>query len=122
MISWREKDFNTERRYRISVRIVKYTFSNMLYKKWNKGTIQYNSMNERQPESLLESKMKETAYTEEAYTLPDQRAQYSAILRLPGKSSHEVKISTLSPAGDYIGSTSIFVEESDAFARGKNVY
>ena len=122
MISWREKDFNTERRYRISVRIVKYTFSSMLYKKWNKGTIQYNSMNERQPESSLESKMKEMAYTEEAYTLLGQWHQYSAILRLPEKSSYEVKISTLSPASDYIGSTSIFVEESDAFARGKNVY
>ena len=67
MISWREKDFNTERRYRISVRIVKYTLSSMLYKKWNKGTIQYNKMNERQPESLLESKMKEMAYNEGLY-------------------------------------------------------
>lgn len=119
MVSWREKDLNTERRYRISVRIVIYTFTRMLYKKWNKGTIQYNNVNGRQSESWLESKIKEMAYAEEAYTLPGLRAQYSAVLRLPDKSSYEVKISTLSSAGDYIGSTSIFLEASDAFVPGK---
>ena len=76
-------------------------------------------MNGRQSESWLESKIKEMSDTEETYTLPGLRAQYSAILRLPEKSSHEVKISTFSSAGDYIGSTSIFLEASDIFASGK---
>lgn len=111
MISWIEKDENIkERRYLMSVRNVNYRLTSIGYSKWRKASIKYTDMNGDQSASWLGSNLSK---------VPKSHKEMVYMLRLPAKSSYEVKVTILSTAGDYVGSTSVFLDESDASASGK---
>ena len=104
MISWREKKNEVEeRRYLVSVRKMQYKLSLVGFGKWRKAAIHYTELDDKKT----------------AYPLPS--TPYTALLQLPANSSFEVKITTVSIAGDCLGSSSVYFDALDVLASGKEI-
>ncbi|XP_028394045.1 uncharacterized protein LOC114518281 [Dendronephthya gigantea] len=116
LMKWKENaEPNEGRRYLISVRKVEFKLSTVKLHKWQKASIEYMEPNNTLFKSQQETESSDDLSAKEMYT------DYTAVLRLPGTSSYEVKITTLSDAGtagNHVGSTSAIFDASDAFVNG----
>ncbi|XP_028412889.1 uncharacterized protein LOC114535767 [Dendronephthya gigantea] len=73
-----------------------------------------------EPNNTLFKSQPETESSDDL-SAKEMYTDYTAVLRLPGTSSYEVKITTLSDAGtagNHVGSTSAIFDASDAFVNG----
>ena len=114
LMKWKENaETNEERRYLISVRKVEFKLPTVKLHKWQKASIEYINPSSTLFKSQQETESRDDLSQKKMYN------DYTAVLRLPGTSSYEVKITTLTTAGKHVGSTSVFFDASDAFVNGE---